>query len=240
MGTGMLNARLWLAGFDVSGHASALAMEQAAALLDDTVLTLDAVSRVGGLPGAKVHAEGYWDTNADADAAIMAQLGLTNVPLSVASQGGAESSVAYCFPAAVGSYSPGGQVGDLLRFAVDGESAGTAITRGVVGLNRQLSATGTGPAQNLGLLASGKTLACAVHLLSLTGTTPSVTITVESDDSSGMATPVTRITFPALTAADGQFKTLAGPVATDTWWRVKATIAGTGVAAQLAVVLGIR
>lgn len=240
MATGLLNARLWLGGFDVSGHASAVQLEQAAALLDDTVLMQSAVSRAGGLPGAKLHAEGYWDTAADADTGLFPQLGLTNVPVSVASQGGAEGTVGYTFLAAIGSYAPGGTIGDLLRFAVDGESAGTAIARGLVGMNRTMAATATGPALPLGVLGTGQSLSVGVHCLALTGTTPSVVLTVESDDNSGFTTPVTRLTFGALTLPGSDFKALVGPVATETYWRVKATITGTGVSAQLVAVLGIH
>ncbi len=86
--------------------------------------------------------------------------------------------------------------------------------------------TGSGLARQLGALSATRALYVGLHVLSAAGTTPSVTVVVESDDAVGMASPTTRATFTAATAAGGQTVQIPGPV-TDDWWRVRWTISGT-------------
>jgi hypothetical protein len=79
-----------------------------------------------------------------------------------------------------------------------------------------------------------------VHVLSVAGTAPSITVSVESDDASGFASATTRLTFDAATAVGGQILRTDGSAITDTWWRVAWTIAGTTPSFLFASVLGIR
>ncbi|SCL43268.1 hypothetical protein GA0074692_6797 [Micromonospora pallida] len=76
-------------------------------------------------------------------------------------------------------------------------------------------------------------------MLSIAGTaTPSVTVTIQSDDAAGMATPTDRLTFTAATVAGGQTLRLAGPI-TDTYYRATWTVSGTTPSFLFVVALGL-
>ena len=76
-------------------------------------------------------------------------------------------------------------------------------------------------------------------MLSVAGTTPSITARVESAPAEAFAAPTTRLTFDAATAAGGQALRTDGTAITDTWWRVAWTITGTTPSFLLAAALGI-
>ncbi|HET6262350.1 MAG TPA: hypothetical protein VFG99_08950, partial [Chloroflexia bacterium] len=75
-------------------------------------------------------------------------------------------------------------------------------------------------------VAAGQWLVGTLHVMSVSGTGPSLTATIQSDDAVGMPSPTARLSFNAQTAIGGQVFRLAGPI-TDTFYRVSYTIAGT-------------
>ena len=101
------------------------------------------------------------------------------------------------------------------------------------------TASGTGTGLQLGAVPAGRRLYAALHVLSVAGTTPSITVTVESDDANTFASATTRLTFDAATAAGGQVLRTTGDAITDTWFRVTWTISGTSPSFLFVVALGI-
>lgn len=129
--------------------------------------------------------------------------------------------------------SPMGNVGDLAAYElalgvdnapVDGYLALPLATRGGV----------TGTAIQVGAVASGKRLWAALYILG--GTFTNFAVTIESDNAVGFPSAATVLTFSTVSAAGGQFSSVAGPI-TDDWFRAKATI-GSGTA-NYAVVYGV-
>lgn len=196
--------------------------------------------KLPGLKSAGISAAGFADYDAAGlDAELWAALGTERI-VTVAPLGAVVGAVAYSLKATTTSLSHFGKVGEISPFALEGTSTRGAIARGVVahpsGADR--SASGFGTAVLVGAVPEGRKLAATLHVLRLDGTDAELAVTVETDSSGAMATPVDAITFDPATDIGAQFKTLAGPV-TDTHARVSWVITGTDVAAEFVVTVGL-
>ena len=184
---------------------------------------------LGGLASAKISAGGFWEAGdpsmVDDDA--WAALGGAG-PFTVVPRGtGAPGDIAYSTNLVRSNYQLLGSVGDVAPWQQSGSST-SPLVRGVSlhppGTAR--TATGTGAAVQHVAVPSGKYLYASLHVLSAAGTTPSLTVKVQSDDNSGMTSPTDRITFAAATTRGAQWMVLGGPI-TDTYYRLSWTITGT-------------
>lgn len=124
------------------------------------------------------------------------------------------------------TYALGDQVGNVAPYTAAASSS-SPLVRGRLlhqpGMAR--TATGTGTAVQLGAVPEGKAFYAGMHLLSTADAAAALTVTVESDDDAGFATPTTRATFQAAQTVSGQSVMAAGPI-TDTYWRVTWTVSG--------------
>jgi hypothetical protein len=136
--------------------------------------------------------------------------------------------LAYFMGALRSSYTLLDAVGEIAPWSGTAKSA-TPLVRGQFahppGTAR--TATGTGTGLNLGAVIAGKRMHAALHVLSASGTTPSITARVESSVDNTFSAPTTRLTFAAATVPGGQILRTAGTAITDPWWRIAWTISGT-------------
>ena len=87
--------------------------------------------------------------------------------------------------------------------------------------------TGVGTGVQFPAVATGHSMVIALHALSITGTTPTLSVIVQSAAANTFVGPTTRATFSGITTTvGGQLLIVPGPI-TDTWWRVSYSIAGT-------------
>ncbi|MGW1119255.1 hypothetical protein ACWD5B_19440 [Streptomyces tanashiensis] len=197
---------------------------------------------IGGIGSAEIAGEGFWEAGDPGliDDASWAQLGGVG-PWTVCPNSAAVGSLAYLTRALRSDYTLLGAVGDVAPWSGNAKSS-WPLVRGQIahppGTAR--TASGSGTALNLGAIAAGKRLYAALHVLSVAGTTPSLTVSVESDDAAGMATPTTRLTFDPATAGGGQTLRTDAAAITDTHYRVAWAISGTTPSFMFAVSLGIR
>lgn len=135
------------------------------------------------------------------------------------------------------SYSPGASIGERLSF--EANLAGTTdLVRGQLLGDVQATASGTGTALQLGTLSSSQTLYAALHVVAVSGTSPTLDVKIESDDASGFASPVDRITFAQATGRTSEWASAAGAIADD-WFRINYTIGGTNPDFTFIVTAGI-
>jgi hypothetical protein len=241
----LTGVRLFAGGADLTSNSNKLELSSEVDDKDVTAFNPNGgqawTEVLGGLASSKASGEGQWEALdlSKVDDATWAAVGgvgaWTACPVS-ANVG----DVAWLTKMLTGSYTLGGQVGDVAPWSASWASS-WPLARGQVlhppGTAR--TATGTGTARQLGALSSAQALYVSLHVLSISGTaTPTITAAVESDDNSGMTTPTTRGTFTAATALGGQTLKVAGAV-TDDWWRVKWTITGTTPSFLLAAAAGI-
>lgn len=246
--TVLLNTRIFAAGADLTSRSNKV--ELSCEIEDKDATSFRAVDDpdagwkelLGGLASTSINASGQWEAGdpGKVDNVAWTNLaGRTAHPWTVCPLSAAVGDLAYASSGLMTSYKLGEAVGEVAPW--EAQAKGTSLTvRGQVahppGTAR--TATGVGTGLNLGALAAGQRLFAALHVLSATGTTPSLTVRVESDSDNTWASPTTRATFTAATAAGGQSAEVTGPV-TDAWWRVAWTITGTTPSFLFVASLGI-
>ncbi|MET7514071.1 hypothetical protein ABZS88_11425 [Streptomyces sp. NPDC005480] len=239
----LTDVRLFTAGADLTGASNKV---EVSAETEDKETTNYASQGwkevIGGLSSAEIAGEGQWEAGdpGKVDDAAWAQLGGTG-PWSIGPAGAAVGSLTYFTNALRCDYTLGESVGEVAPWTSTGKSS-WPLVRGQFahppGTAR--TATGTGTALNLGAVPAGKRLYAALHVLSVAGTaTPTVTARIESDDTAGFASPTTRLTFAAATAAGGQILRTDGTAIADTFYRLAWTITGTGPSFMFASTVGI-
>lgn len=165
----------------------------------------------------------------------------TAYPVMFVPAGAAEGSVAYGSRALINSYTPlSGAVGARANHSIAaGPYLNTPLVRGVLATKQTVTANGNGTGHLLGAVSAGQFVWCGVHFLTAGGTTPTVTVILESDDNAGFTSATTQATFTAQTARGAQWTSVAGAI-TDTYWRLRfASIGGTSPSFQIRGFIGI-
>jgi hypothetical protein len=112
------------------------------------------------------------------------------------------------------------------------------LIRGTVDTASTIAATGSSTGAQLGAVSATQRVWAVVHFLTAGGTTPSITVKVQSDNNSGFTSPTDRITFTAATTKGGQFGSAVGAI-TDDYWRATWTVSGTNPSFQTRIIIGI-
>lgn len=239
----LLNARLFAVGADLTGASNKIEVAAEVEDKESTNYYSNGYKEVlGGLGSAEVTAEGQWEAGDPSlvDNASWTQLGGVG-PWTMCPDSSAVGDLAYITQCMRSSYTLGGAIGDVAPWSGKGASA-WPLVRGQMAhpAGTARTSTGVGTGVQLGAVAANKRVYAALHVLSVAGTTPSITGRIESDDNSGFTTPTTRLTFTAATAAGGEALRTTGSAITDTWWRVAWTISGTTPSFLFATSFGIR
>ncbi|WP_393057734.1 hypothetical protein [Streptomyces sp. LN549] len=239
----LLDARLFAPGADLSGASNKIELSSEIEDKETTNYRSAGWKEViGGLGSAEISAEGQWEAGdpSKVDDASWAALGGIG-PYTVCPTDSVVGALAYITSGMRADYNVGDAVGEVAPWTGTVKSS-WPLVRGQIahppGTAR--TATGNGTAIQLGAIPAGKRLYAAVHVLSAAGTTPSITLSVESDDAAGMTTPTSRLSFTAATVPGGQILRTDGSAITDTYYRVAWTVSGTTPSFMFAVSLGIR
>ena len=241
MSTLVLNdAKLFVAGYDLSGQSNAIALEYKADMLDETTFGQTTRINKGGLKSVVGSHAGNWDaTDALAvDPVSFARVGVADAPVVIAPEGGAAGALAYLLRAIHKEYTVGGVIGELLPFTVAMEgSGGQPLIRGRLMHNASATGNVTGAAFQLGALDATQFMYAALHVFSGTG---AFIVKVQSAAVEAFTTPNDRITFGTVatgTPVASEWATrVQGPI-TDQWWRIFATNPATR---NFAVAVGIQ
>lgn len=235
----LLDARLFVGGVDLSGMGNKIELgEEWEAKQTTNWRSGGAVEVIAGLGKVDASAEGQWEAgdNTKVDDALWANRRVLE-PWSASASNASDTAAGnlmYLTQMLRTKASIWGDVGEVAGWNLS--AAGNwPLVRGQSahpsGVAR--TATGTGTAVQLGAVAANRYLYANLHVLSASGTaTPTITVSVQSDDNSGFTTPTTRGSFAAKTAANvtagagAEGIRIVGPF-TDDWWRVSWTISGT-------------
>ncbi len=242
----LVGAQLWLGGYDLGTDINSLSLTASRAELGDARLADDISATYPGIQSVDCQTDGFWAAGAGNNDAVTAariitkdaaEWPLTICPPSAPGAGGAGGNVAYNLRTAQFATYFGAQHGESLPFRLTSRARTGRLDRGtIIAPKTTYVATTNGTAYQVGAASATQQVVAILHVFSVNGGT--WTVTVESDNGVGMATPVTRFTFTGATAVTRQVMTLAGAV-TDDYWRavVTETVAGTDV--SLSVVLAI-
>ena len=241
--TVLINVRCFAVGVDLTSNSNKIELAAEAEDKDSTNYASNGWKEVmGGLASAEISGEGQWEAGdpSKVDDASWSQLGGVG-PWSVsANNGAAVGDLAYFTSALRSDYKLFDAVGEVAPWTGSAKSS-WPLVRGQFahppGTARTTTGSGTG--LEVGAVAAGKRLYAALHVLSVAGTTPSITASVESAADDTFASPTTRLTFDPAADAGGQILRTDGTAITDTWWRVAWTISGTTPSFLFAAALGI-
>jgi len=240
----LTNVRLFAVGADLTGNSNKVELSTEVEAKDTTNYASNGwKENLGGLASAEISGEGQWEAgdSTKVDDASWAQIGGVG-PWSVsANNSAAVAGLAYFTSALRADYKLFDAVGEVAPWTGSAKSS-WPLVRGQFahppGTAR--TATGTGTALQVGAVTAGKRMFAALHVLSVAGTTPSLTARVESSVDNTFASPTTRLTFAAANAVGGQILRTDGTAITDTWWRIAWTISGTTPSFMFAATLGAQ
>lgn len=240
----LTNVGIFIDEFDLTADMNAIAIDRKAEAHDVTVFGNGVVGRrrLGGLIVLSGQLEGFWEGGTDAvDEVLWNRIGLGNTVASFAPAGFAAGDAVYVSQVMKGEYSPQGEVSGVFRFSTSFESnMEGGLAQGNILHNATRTTSGNGTAYQVGSVATGGSAWAALHVLAASGTSPTLAVTVSSDDAVGFPSGTLRHTF--LTATDvsnrAQIVQATGPI-TDDYWRISYTIGGGSPSFTFVVSLGI-
>lgn len=157
--------------------------------------------------------------------------------LTIGGAGETDGSPVYAFAVRTLASSWGGATGDALEPKIEMAAEYSAGGKGLIlHPDQSRSASGNGTARQFGALTDGQRLLFGLHVFSVAGTSPQLTVTLQTDDTSAFSSPTAVASLGPVNSPQGLFTVVAGPV-TDTWWRVVWTISGTSPVFQFAAVI---
>lgn len=237
----LTDCKILLGGYNLSGYHNQIEITHNAEMLDDTVFgTSGTRSSKPGLLNFEANGTVFWDTTLDG--VIYDRIGATREVHSYAMTGNTLGDICYTIRAVNGTYNPlSGEVGQLLTSEFNARSSNSPLvrTRLLVPMGTPLAASGNTTALQIGAVLTGQKVYCGIHVVSITGTTPSITFTLQSDTAVGFPSSVTQATSAAFTAIGAQWLEVSGPI-TDDWWRIGYTISGTTPSIVAFVTVGIK
>jgi hypothetical protein len=235
------NVKIYLDGFDLSGHLNACAFPYAAEMQDGTTFVHDTRINRPGLRTVRAEHQGFFHANGTdgPDDVIFSRVGGASLPMTICPTDGSVGEIAYTFRTVASEYSPGGTTGELMAFGVSADGAeGEPPVRGtILQAAGSVTASGNGAAIQIGATASGQKAYCALHVLSASAG-DTLDVVVQSDVDAAFASPVTVATFAQQAAVGSDWQTAAGP-STDTHFRISYTLGGLSPDFSFIVVVGI-
>lgn len=240
--TVLVDARTYLESADLTGWSNKIELTGSA--VDEDITNFASQGwheRTGGEKDLDGSIEGFFEQFdvSRPDDMFWANLGSSQVAFTAAPTSGAAGVLAYLSRVTAFDYKPGGMTAKVLGWSAS-VKGNWPLVRGLI-LHPQgtaRTATGTGTGFQIGAVTVLQRMYACLHVLSVAGTTPSITVSLQSSVDNTFAAPTTRITFAADTTLDGQALSLLGPV-TDTWWRASWVISGTTPSFLFAVSAGV-
>lgn len=236
------DVRLFAGGADLSGASNKAEINAEFEEKDATHYRSGGYKEVmAGLGSATINGEGFWEAGDPSlvDDASWAMLG-GRTAWTICPGDAVVGALAYTTFGLDSQYSFLGEVGEIAPWKAKVASS-WPVARGQVthppGTAR--TATGTGTGVQLAAVPAGQRMYGSLHVLSVAGTTPSITARLESAPTNAFSSPTTRLTFTAANARGGEILRTTPGAITDTWWRLAWTISGTTPSFLFAGAVGI-
>jgi hypothetical protein len=235
--TKFTDAQIFLGNYNVSGKHNQVSVDYSAEMLDATAFGATTRQFLPGVYEWSVSGQGWWEVGAVSpafgDHTFFSRIGASETPLTVA-PANTDGGTAFFGKVVNPTLNFFGAHGELAPFTLDhqpGTQTGNYLTRGYLGFQpTQRAASANGTYVLLGsTVSASQRLAAILHVIQFTGT--SLDVVIESDDNSGFSSATSRIAFTQATGLTSEWKDVAGPIATDTYFRVKTTFVGTNFTA---------
>lgn len=239
----LAGTRVFAGGADLTTRANKVELSSEREDKETTAFTTDGSTWkefIGGLASTEVNGEGQWEAGdlSMVDDSTFASLGATGSISICPSTGTTAGDLAYLTKPMTSQYDLGGAVGDVAPWQAVWMGA-WPLVRGVVGHPLAArTATGNGTGLQLTSVGTGQFVYANLHVVSVSGTSPTLQVTIRSSVDNTFSSPTTRATFTTTGVRGGEAIRAAGPI-TDTWWKVNWTIGGTTPSFLFFVTLGI-
>lgn len=222
------DGRVYAGGVNLSGHANQVTLDLSATELDRSSVSSTWDQTVLGRRRAAMECTSFYEAGAGYPDSLFDSLGVANQVVSLLPDGD-EGGVGYSVQAVPVQHTVGAPAGELMTVQFSARGDITRAIRGTVMHDDVTSrtSTSTGTARQLGAVSATQRVYSALHVLSVSGTNPTLDVTIESDTASNFPSTTTRLTHTQKTAIGADWKSAVGAI-TDDWWRVKWTIGGTG------------
>lgn len=229
MAVELINPRLWFAQYHLSSDHNKASLTVGYGEQDATVFTDTAKRTNGTIPFVELTGGGFLTLGSTAVHGVLkGNLNVANVPVSVGINGGTDGTDVEFFLARALKYSYlGDETGKIAPFTWQAKGQGHPSVPGkMLGVGSKTT-TANGTARQLGAVSATQKLYAVQHVISVSGTNPTLDTLITSDNAEGFSSATTRITFAQQVAAGSEWATpVAGAIADD-WWRAQWTIGGT-------------
>ncbi len=239
----LTSCKLYVAQYELSGHVNSMNLTAEVEPVEKTTFGSSGMREY--LPGLLTALADFValfeaDGTGKPDDVLHAKLGAEEHLVTMCPTTGAAGEPGYFFKAIETRLGRSGNVGNVFLLNVGAVGTGTLV-RGTVLIpaSSALTATGNSSPRELGAVAAGQSMWAALHVIAVSGTSPTLDLVLQSDDAEAFSSPANRIAFSRVTAPTSERLSVAGPI-TDTWWRAAYTIAGTGPSFTLVLVVGVR
>lgn len=222
-------ARFLYHSVDLGAQSSQFRLQSAVELQDVTTFGSTARKRIPGLLVPTLDYRGFWDLGTNLDSVLDAAISSSTArPLSV-SPTDTVGDRAFLTEVLKATMRRGGSVGEAAQLEGTFEPIARNLLKGYIAATGTKTSTANGAGINAGAVTASQFLYAALHVPpTVSGTLPTLDVTIQSDSDDTWASPTTRITFTQKTAEGSQFATPVAGAITDTWWRAVWTIGGTG------------
>jgi hypothetical protein len=239
----LTNVRLFVGPSDLTGQSNKVEVDSKVEVKETTNFNSGGAKEViGGLEMTDFSAEGLWEAGNTVTVDIDDEMWgdrRTVQAWTVGPSGAAASSTAYLTQALRSDSKLFAAVGEVAPWTMAASSS-WPLVQGMFIVPPTTYATTTSTAGvQLGAVSSTQRLYASMHVLSVSGTTPSVTAIIESDSANNFPSPITQITFTATGAQGSQISRTAIGANTDTWYRATFTISGGTPNFLIAAAVGI-
>jgi hypothetical protein len=169
MGKAIVDARIYLGGYELSGYTNAVAINLKTDVIDCTSFGNLYRDKLAGMTDVIMDVSGYFSA-ADADLPMFSNIGLSTAPLSIIGGTAAQGDRAFFTRPLYSEYTPlDGKVGEMAAFKLHAEGCNDPFVRGrVLAADAARISTGAGTKVNVGAYTATQYLYGVLHVLSAT------------------------------------------------------------------------
>ena len=236
------NSRMYWDQYDLTPTLKDGSFEISTETLDKTAWNdTTRVSRAG-LDSVSISASGHQNLGTgEIEDILKSELGTDDSIIAMGANVSAEGDIVYVSKGMMSQFTPvQGAVGDQAAYGFAAQSSGGWFRGKLMANKAARTSTGVSAGIQLGVIAATQKMHASLHIFAVSGTNPTLDVTVKSDDNGSYTSATTRLTFAQATAAGSQYlgPTL-GPAGADDYWRIAWTIGGTATPTfNFAVVFG--
>ena len=228
MATSLVDVRLLVGGYEVTTDHNQCQLDRTKDVVMSTTFGSSSHTYLSGLKSATYSLQGYFDADGTSaiDDVYHAQWVASGAQVTTIMNPG--SATAYSLEGIHSDYRPfGGTIGDMAAFQIDGSGTGDSFHGEVfeAGTSARSTSSNSSGSQITGITTGEKGRA-ALHVIATTGS-PTLDVTIESDDNGSFTTPTTVLTFTQATAQTAEFLSTSAATSDD-YWRAAWTFGGTG------------